>query len=532
MRGGVMRGVISGMMTTAVLLVGCGREEVSPTSGAVEGTQVVVTETVTKTSTVEAQGTPATSFMPTATPTGTPDVPLSGDGPWVIFQGRSETQERQGIWAMNLDGSGITQVTDPAILVSQYKISPDGKYLAFTTSSVDYGGADSALNVMLLPNGPLVVTIPLIASDIILDSVDESATYLIPMLVGDAAWSPDAETLAFIGALDGPSADVYTYSMTNGDVRRLTTGDTQAMDVNWSPDGAWVVHRSVSFVDGDERGVWAAKADGSGSAFLYDDNHRHLEILAWIGGDTFVSFQGRMGPAPAGGGGIGDCEVTPGMLRTTNLTSGESNLLWPGPFADAAYSPEDQTILLVTSTDSAFCSQNSPLYLELDNVDHREGIFLLSTVNSNAQWIQESEARFADWSSEVDLFWVHTGDEWLTYDGAGRQMKLMDGLPDRQVDISPDAQWWAWHWQPEPGSRSFWEGQFNEHDGLWIGAYGQLPQRMTGLEFRASVWTPDGQSLLLFREDGIFRAVAPDFQVVRIKPFSIWSTDIALVGQR
>jgi dipeptidyl aminopeptidase/acylaminoacyl peptidase len=523
----------TGWVLLGMLLAGCAREEVTP-SGTMEATQVVVTEVATETSTVEAQGTPATSFMPTATPTGTPDVPLSADGPWVIFQGYMPGEKWQGLWAMNTDGTGITPITDPntnATTVVQKAVSPDGRYLAFVTSDNDYYSKDSVLNIKMLPDGNIVAQVPLISPDIDVEKLDESGTDLIPLLAGEVAWSPDGQTLAFVGAMDGPSADVYTYAMQTGSSLRLTSGDTQALDVNWSPDGQYVVHRSTNLVEGAQRGVWAARADGSGSVFLYDDHHRELEMLGWLTPTTFISFGGMMGPASSGGGGIGDCQATPEMLRLTDVSSGESKVLWPGAFAGAAYSPEGQSILLVASSESVYCNQNNPIYLDLENVELRSGVFLIPLSSQEVELIDQPNASYVEWSPESHVFWVRDWGNWLIYNARGANVSLPEGLPDRRVHISPDRMWWAFHWQAEPGYLIYWDEEFNERGGLWVSTYGEEPQRKTGLEFSGSLWSPDGQHLILFR-DGLFVASAPDFEVRRIAMLKFWDANAAVVVRR
>jgi Tol biopolymer transport system component len=54
------------------------------------------------------------------------------------------------------------------------------------------------------------------------------------------AWSPDGRHLAFTGALDGPSADVYLYDTTTDRVRRLTSD--KAHELIWLPDSSGLVY--------------------------------------------------------------------------------------------------------------------------------------------------------------------------------------------------------------------------------------------------------------------------------------------------
>ena len=103
-------------------------------------------------------------------------------------------------------------------------------------------------------------------------------------------WSPDGRYLAFAGAIDGPSADVYVYDGLTNEVRRLTSGPNHAMDLVWSPDSRWILHREVTrFGHGCyEVAMWAAAADGSQVRRLFDS--RCGDLAGWINDSSFIAF--------------------------------------------------------------------------------------------------------------------------------------------------------------------------------------------------------------------------------------------------
>lgn len=74
------------------------------------------------------------------------------------------------------------------------------------------------------------------------------------------AWSPDGDTLAFVGG-----AQIYTAPLTGGTLRQMTSTGQNAVCA-WSPDGRWIAYESTA---GDRRGnyrIWIMRSDGSDKA--------------------------------------------------------------------------------------------------------------------------------------------------------------------------------------------------------------------------------------------------------------------------
>jgi dipeptidyl aminopeptidase/acylaminoacyl peptidase len=109
--------------------------------------------------------------------------------------------------------------------------------------------------------------------------------------VGQAKWSPGGRYLAFVGALHGPSSDLYVFDLSTKEVRRLTDGPYQTLIMDWSPDGEWIVHQSViSFGTGagmPVEAVWAVALDGSEIRHLYDANWEQT-LAGWMDSSRFV----------------------------------------------------------------------------------------------------------------------------------------------------------------------------------------------------------------------------------------------------
>ena len=151
-----------------------------------------------------------------------------------------------GIWVINLDGSGETQIAtggreDPAW-------SPDGAKIAFDTGSMF---AFSDLFVMN-PDGSEKV------------NLTNTGPYAEEE---EASWSPDGSKIAF-ASNDGVGAHDISVMNRDGTARSVITTDP-ADDhwPAWSPDGSKIVFRAAR----DGGGLWTTNPDGTGAARLTSD---------------------------------------------------------------------------------------------------------------------------------------------------------------------------------------------------------------------------------------------------------------------
>ena len=63
------------------------------------------------------------------------------------------------------------------------------------------------------------------------------------------AWQPgEGRFLAFIGSMNGPTADLYVYDTQTEEITQLTDGNSQAINPTWSPDGEYILHFGVSWI--------------------------------------------------------------------------------------------------------------------------------------------------------------------------------------------------------------------------------------------------------------------------------------------
>ena len=278
---------------------------------------------IAQTSATEAAATAADVNPPTVTATFapatvTPAVTVtqtslpSAAGGWILVN------TDQGLWTARPDGSdGALRITGPLIIpgpLAGALSSADGNFAYLTTSDPTraYGNYPNlTLNIIsLLGRGPFV-SLPLTSpqtepgaeypSDIIRAMVEHKSF----------AWSPEGTRLAYIGAAQGPSADLYEYLRGTGENLRLTDGPDQAYAPVWSPDGKWIVQTAAAgFGTGagiPVTGMYAARADDSGVDLavsnLRTQRRRVRPRLAECAhaGDEFVVHHLRtFGHAPGG----------------------------------------------------------------------------------------------------------------------------------------------------------------------------------------------------------------------------------------
>jgi hypothetical protein len=408
------------LILCALVVIGVGCAEATPQPPTVE-TETPTTEALPTDTLPDATSSPAPT-VETSAPA--PDIPLAAEGPWLLFLSRGEIYAEKTLWATNPDGTGLTQIADE--FVTTFAISPASStqrgLVAYITANFM---ANPVLHIIQLPALGPVVSLPLTSAETVILSNPTTGEIsnidLARALTegGNLAWSPDGAELAFVGAMNGTSADVYVYSMTTGAVRQLTSGDTQAADLHWSPDGRYIVHQGViNFGTGAGMSVdamWAAPTDGSAPLRLYssddmpEDSYGGDAFLGWYDDDTFVVHPWSPG--------CGD-----GNLRAVTI-GGAITPLWNDCMTEAAFDPQSRNILLV-----------SPDAFHLDeNEQATPGIYLIAYGSTTPRLLPDLPGElgyFVDWSEVENLFLVIGGAEPLAFTASGEHVPYKPQFPD------------------------------------------------------------------------------------------------------
>src|ERR1041384_7420710 len=154
----------------------------------------------------------------------------SPDGKLIAYYSRNHG----GIWLVPASGGAAKQLTE---FGSHPAWSPDGSFLAFQS----YGLNDlSATSVGALPPSSLWV-VPASGGD----PRPLTQVGTPPGGHGQPTWSPDGKRIVFV-AYDGHLSTLWTVSVTEKELRRITDRRAWFYDPIYSPDGEYVYYGGVS----------------------------------------------------------------------------------------------------------------------------------------------------------------------------------------------------------------------------------------------------------------------------------------------
>lgn len=439
-------------------------------------------------------GVPVESMIPgtpTADPTSAPVDPtivpmattLNLEGPYVLFEGEN------GIWIANPDGSALTRLSDSGIGDADLHraVSPQGEALAFITPS-EHGPVLVRID---LPGGKKQVLATLqnvIPADVPIESLTpEAFAYFVITHSDNVAWAPDGGSLAFIGAMDGPTADLYLYDFEDGVVLRLTDGPSQAYYPTWSPDGEYILHFGGSFVPpfggaiiGPTRddGAWAVRAAG-GSVIRQPEALAGLRnFVGWHATDRYLFSED-------------DDDCPQRDFRSFDPEGTEAQVLLAGCHSwSADLSPEDGALLF----SSPACGE-CPL---------GEGTFLLRPGAPEPLRVWDTQTWEVRWLAEDGVFYAYP-EGLVSGDGESR---YDTPEPDYfEPTLSPDG----------------WLGYVvvdESRDEIVIGRPGGELRPVLDVERATIIWSPsDGSTLLVAGDGELVALTAPEFAPRRVGAF-------------
>ena len=307
------------------------------------------------------------------------------------------------------------------------------------------------------------------------------------------SWSPDGQRLAYSGAQDGPSSDLYVYSLNDDESTRLTDGPTETVLPTWSPDGQRIVHGAVTTLNFDASGigydyasVWSAEADGAGVNLLFATDTVGFEnILGWLDESRFlhISFEGHP-----------YCPERD--LRMVDLDSGEITQILEGRFNGMAFDQKEQTMSFGVVGDASCDQTLSP------------GIYVLDLDSADSPLrIAGNEPQSMAWLPEAEQFFIRTEFFVLAADRRGKFIELAVPETSRGLPIVA------------PRSRRLaWIGE-----ELWVGelthAIENKLDRIFAQQVREAGWSRDGEHLLFSTNEGIYVASEPDFEPIQVSNF-------------
>ena len=272
---------------------------------------------------------------PSATPTITPYPSLQTQGPYLLF-----STDRNNLIILDANGQGrkLLQLPSNGFVHDLEKaISPDGRWLAYFTGSSREEPYDLALHLFNLEDQTTIPVADLVAPGFpenlepvkTSDPVELESCNSGPCRIGvielafnegieSMAWSPDSQSLAFAAQIDGPSSDVYIFSLEDRSIRRLVNDLENVWQIDWAPNGERILYQnSTAGITYTTTYIYVANSNTQSlqSPRVIDGGKFWYEY-GWINENLFLISSGGEGAPPQN-------------LRYINVETQQVTEVWP-----------------------------------------------------------------------------------------------------------------------------------------------------------------------------------------------------------
>lgn len=439
---------------------------------------------LTSEATAESTLTAEATLEPTTAPNADPD-----GGAWLVFLAAPDVEAYDTLWRVDASGANLTAlVADEPVRTLEVRPGSSTEHAEIAYVSQSDENLVHRLKIISLPDGE-TREIAVLTPD---PTISDARVYGAVGHPSSLAWSPDGSLLAYIGAPEGISSDVYTYDADTGEITlraRIDDPLLEAYGLEWSPDGQWLVYAEGDFQGEGApygRSWWAVNlADGRTTHLDQPVRHMWDEFLGWVDG-THIAVTGV------------DVDQEP-VARMIDIETGSAETVFDQYFNQAVYVPERNLWV--------FSQGNTP-----------EGEDSIVTLIS--------EGRALEIATDAGLIWWEPQHAMLfgaSYDGGIYQISAEGEVqplvpdPPRVTDhwplipsVSPDGSYWIW---------SLLDPYVSDIEPLFVGEPFQSPRQIPG-EYRAHVVeiAPDGRGIV-FLGDGLYAASAPEFIPEKIASF-------------
>ena len=352
---------------------------------------------------------------------------------------------------MNPDGTGLT-----ALPYGTGVWNDDG----WLASRVMTDISSSSIEIIRLPSLEPVKSIPLFSPELA-DEIRQDAAWNIDdardvhqAVLTDLPtmmWSPDGRYLAFVGAIDGPSADLYVYDSLRDRIIQVTDGENHPVIMDWSPNSRSIIHmEAINFRTG--RGaassfgviaVWSAQSSGSAARELYQVDDGPQLLQGWRSSSEFLVRSNLDGTQPT-------------RLRVVNITRARVTDLYEPTVPKLDVNPKTGAIVFLG-----------------EPVQNSSAVFLLPARSVTPVEVEDvpwkSPGQVA-WSPEMGVFYVAFPRGTLAISTSG---EILDQLEGECLPLaSPDGEWLVTGtWGCAPGTLTITGLRLYSKNGAFVGDY-------------------------------------------------------------
>jgi len=418
-----------------------------------------------------------TPLAPTSAVTPAP-THLNPTGPYVLYGGTD------GIWISNPDGSFLTKITDlPIDLHDLHRaISPQGDRMALIVGNEE--GLD--LVEIKIPSGETKIITRLynITNDEIMTNPTSAKAFTAYAIrdYDNVAWQPGKGLLlAFMGALNGPTSDLYLYDTQSGEITQLTDGLSQGVFPDWSPDGKYILHYGVSWrgpfggaLLGHDHldGVWAVRVADEQVITLPTPKSVTLNFVGWQDDTHYITYDS-------------DETCFSQNLRSVDVVSGKTNPLMDLSFSyHIARSPENGVLLF---SSAAGCTKSPG-----------DGVFLLPPGQTIPTRMLSKKAYEVKWLPESAVFQAYP-----------------EALFSSDVSARYDPPVYEHSYHPAVSQKGYqaWEVIENQQGRVEVNVPPADWQTILAGDVEQLAWDPvSGETLLIvLRDSSLYAASYPDF---------------------
>ena len=444
--------------------------------------------------------------MATVPPTITPSPTLSAtpSPPPQTNEHLLVTRDNIHLTFFNANGSLYKSIQMPDV-AGPSDVSPDGNWLVYETGSINEP-YDLSLNLLNLHDEtsllitkmishdfpkniePIVKTISQYDESIYGSDCYEDIKCLRSLVqdellstVGISRWSPDSQFLAFAAQIEGPSTDIYIYSMQDKTIRRLTDDLQNVEWIDWSPDGKWLLYTNdIPGIVEDGRTFHVTDLEGRtfelSQKILTRDSQWYMH--GWISNNLYL-FQANYYDPP---------QPQFRQLIVLNAENGQLKEIWPYTTKDCVVDMNNQTIVLLFESENDPNLPPSGVYRISTNGDFKRiSGQMFYRLTASSQIVGEGI------ENRVETAYHITSDNSIIPIGPA-----LSGLSD--VSSSPDKKW-------------FFIDDFvdaRQRLTLYSDAYEPIKSWMFDDHLVKTSWRPDSLGIFLFTSDKIYYLVIPD----------------------